>query len=65
MSLLTLAWIAISTLRLRSRHNFKAVGVATAWCSDWPMTCPPRTEEDWVGAYWVCGADMMLRMEDG
>lgn len=53
MSPLTLAWMAISTSRLRSRRNFKAAGGATAWRSERPTTCPPRTE-DLAGCPLIC-----------
>ena len=59
MSPLTFAWMAISTSRLRSRRSFKAAGGATAWRSERPTICPPRTEEDLAGANWVCGADIV------
>ena len=59
MSPLTLAWMAISTSRFRSRRSFTDARGAGAH-SERPTICLPRTEEDWVGANLVSGADMVM-----
>ncbi len=45
MSPLTLAWMAISTSRLRSKRSFKASLDATAPLLERPTSCPPAAEE--------------------